>query len=58
MASKKPMVLIVDDNPQNVQVLGNIIEKEGYDIAVSMTGKESLNFLENKKPDIILLHDA
>lgn len=50
-----PNILIVDDNTQNIQVLGSILKKENYDVSVSMNGLDALEFLVNEKPDLILL---
>lgn len=52
---KKTLLLLVDDNPHNLQVLGNIVEEEGYEAAVAMDGKEALEFLKKDKPELILL---
>ena len=51
----KPLILIVDDNPQNIQVLGSILEKNGYETAVAMSGKQALIFLTEENPELILL---
>lgn len=50
-------ILIVDDNPQNLQVLGNHLSNAEYDLSFAMSGKEALTFLENANnhPDCILL---
>ena len=55
MSQRLSLVLIVDDNPQNIKVLGNIIGKAGYDVAVAMKGKDALQLLETDLPDLILL---
>lgn len=52
---KKSLVLIVDDNPNNIKVLGKIIEEMHCDVAMVMNGKDALIFLEEDKPDLILL---
>ncbi len=49
------MILIVDDNVHNLQVLGNILQSSGYNIAVAERGEDALNFIEKKRPDLILL---
>lgn len=49
------LVLLVDDNPQNLQVLGQTLQNEGYEIAMALNGNEALNFLKEDKPEIILL---
>lgn len=56
MKSKEDiLILIVDDTPQNIQVIGNILSEEGYDTGVAMNGKEALNFVLKQLPDLILL---
>ena len=35
-----PLVLIVDDLPQNLAVLGNILRDEGYQLAIANNGKQ------------------
>lgn len=49
------LILIVDDNPQNIQVIGNVISGERYDTGIAMSGREALNFVLKQKPDLILL---
>ncbi|MCA1801518.1 MAG: hybrid sensor histidine kinase/response regulator [Rhodothermaceae bacterium] len=50
-----PLILIVDDIPRNLQVLGNILNNEGYETAVATNGKEALATINKAKPDLILL---
>ncbi|MBF0119555.1 MAG: diguanylate cyclase [Desulfobacterales bacterium] len=52
---EKYLILIIDDNPKNLQVLGNIVKENGYKIAVAKNGKEAIDFTKKKKPDLILL---
>jgi len=51
----KPLVLIVDDNPQNLQILGNTLKEQGCSPALAQSGINALNFLNRKKPSLILL---
>lgn len=53
--TKKPLVLIVDDVPKNLQVLGNILRKKDYNIAAATGGQQALEMVENIAPDLILL---
>ncbi|MCI0470867.1 MAG: response regulator [Candidatus Aminicenantes bacterium] len=53
--SDKPLVLIVDDVPKNLQVLGNILRKKEYNIAAATSGKQALDMVEKVLPDLILL---
>jgi two-component system, sensor histidine kinase and response regulator len=52
---KKPTILIVDDILKNLQVLGNTLIEEGYEISMASNGKTALKMLEKMKPDLILL---
>jgi diguanylate cyclase (GGDEF)-like protein len=51
----KPLVLIVEDDKTNVQVLGSILSKENYDIAVAFDGSSAIKMMEQHIPDLILL---
>jgi len=55
MSDKKDLVLVVDDNPQNLQVLGPMLEKNGYDIAFATSGEQALEFVAGEIPDLVLL---
>lgn len=49
-------VLIVDDEPDIVELLEYNLEKEGYQVETAGNGREALNKLENgARPDVILL---
>jgi two-component system sensor histidine kinase/response regulator len=49
------VILIVDDNPQNLQVLANLLQEEKYEIEFAINGESTLDWLKNKQFDIILL---
>lgn len=54
--SKKPLILIVDDQPQNVQIVGDLLTATmGYEVLVANSGEEALNRLVDATPDLILL---
>lgn len=55
MNAKKEFILIVDDNPQNLQVLGNLLTENGFKIGFACNGSQVLDFIKNKLPDLILL---
>lgn len=55
VTNKKPLILIVDDTPQNIQVLGNILYDKGYNISISSSGVQALQSVKTKAPDLILL---
>ena len=52
---KKPLILLVDDNPENLKLLGVILEQQGYVTAFAINGKEALHFITVETPDLILL---
>jgi len=51
----RPEVLIVDDIPDNLKMLWDALEPEGYKILAASNGKEALRIAEGALPDIILL---
>jgi two-component system, sensor histidine kinase and response regulator len=55
MESVKPVILIVDDNPQNLQVLGKQLIDRNYEIEFAINGAAALEWIEIKKFDLILL---
>ncbi|MCI5211110.1 MAG: response regulator [Candidatus Electrothrix sp. ATG2] len=52
---KTQLVLIVDDIPKNLQVLGSVLKKEGYRIAFAQSGESALEYVAENKPDLILM---
>ncbi|MCK4700479.1 MAG: response regulator, partial [Bacteroidales bacterium] len=53
--NQNSMVLIVDDTPKNIQVIGSILMEQKYRISVAKNGREALKVVKDVKPDIILL---
>ena len=51
-------ILIVDDVGENLQVLGNILSKEGFDTSFALNGKQAVSIVEDTMPDLILLDIA
>jgi two-component system, sensor histidine kinase and response regulator len=50
-----PNILIVDDVPANLKVLGGILKAEDYKIRPVLNGELALQVAEKEKPDLILL---
>ena len=48
-------VLLVDDNPTNLQVLYQALEEEGYELLVAQSGEEALTVAEVATPALVLL---
>jgi len=55
MIEKKELILIVDDNPQNIQFLGSLLTENGYKLGFAENGIQALEFVENREPSLILL---
>ena len=55
METQLNTILIVDDTPKNLQVLGNTLKQENYKIEFAIDGKSALDWLTKKDFDIILL---
>jgi len=53
--NKKASILIVDDNPQNLQLLGSIIYEQGYNVSISSSGVHAIQSISQQSPDLILL---
>ncbi|MEM0965534.1 MAG: hybrid sensor histidine kinase/response regulator [Verrucomicrobiota bacterium] len=51
----KDRILIVDDEPVNVEVLQRKLEKTGYEVRTATNGFECLDEVRKEAPDIILL---
>lgn len=48
-------ILIVDDTPQNIQILGTILKNEKYQVEFATNGMQAIKWIENKNFDLILL---
>ncbi len=48
-------VLIVDDNNTNLAVLGEILERHGYEILVANSGEMAVAVATHQTPDVVLL---
>lgn len=52
---KIPDVMIVDDEPANLQVLSGILKQNGYHVRPASTGRQALEGARLEPPDLILL---
>jgi len=48
-------VLVVDDDPDTVDLLTTILSDAGYEVVAAFTGGDGLMVLEVESPDVILL---
>ncbi len=49
------VVLVVDDLPRNVQLVGSILTRKGYEVLSASGGEAALAALEARLPDLVLL---
>lgn len=52
---EKFLVLSVDDISHNLQLLGTILERAGYETTFALSGSQALELLKTRQPDLILL---
>ena len=48
-------VLMIDDDPEFVEAITNILDAKGYDVVSANDGKDGVAKAKQEKPDIILL---
>ena len=48
-------VLVVDDEPANLDVLSKVLEDQGYNVLVTTNGAEALDVADQGRPDLVLL---
>ncbi len=52
----KRIILIVDDEPEIVTILGEFLRKNGYGVIECVTGKNALGIINGDKPfDLVIL---
>jgi adenylate cyclase len=50
-----PLILTVDDLPQNVRLLDAVLSPRGFRVATASSGAEALDVLNKEHPDLVLL---
>ena len=48
-------VLVVDDNDMNLALIAKILELEGYQVALARNGREAIQSVVRKVPDLAIL---
>ena len=48
-------ILLVDDNPTNLQVLLQTLSRRGYKLLIAKNGENALRIAEKAKPALVLL---
>ena len=52
---EKGTILLVDDHPQNLRLLSDLLEEQGYEVQQALNGKVALQAIPRACPDLILL---
>ncbi len=55
MEQRMSKILVVDDEPMNVEILEDQLSMANYDVVTAYGGIEALEKVESEKPDLILL---
>ncbi|NET09972.1 MAG: response regulator [Symploca sp. SIO2B6] len=55
MSEHQPLILVVDDNPTNIKVLFELLEKENHRVLIAQNSESALQKLEFVTPSLILL---
>ncbi|MEN6434436.1 MAG: response regulator transcription factor [Anaerolineaceae bacterium] len=53
--NKKPLILIIDDEPQILRALKTILTARHFDVAMANTGEQGLSLAAASEPDVIIL---
>jgi DNA-binding response OmpR family regulator len=53
--SSEKTIIVVDDNPDIVNIVKTILEGKGYNVMCAYSGAELFTKLKERKPDLIIL---
>lgn len=53
--SSQASILIVDDVDDNLEILGNLLTFDGYEVQTARDGEEALKRVQDSRPDLILM---
>ena len=55
MAERKWRILLVDDEPSIIKMVGKRLEIEGFEVSVALDGEQALEKARTEHPDLIVL---
>ena len=58
MENQPSLVLVVDDQNSNLQLIGEILDREGLQVMPSLNGEQALARSQLRPPDLVLLDMA
>jgi len=53
-----PCILVVDDNPTNLKLAGDLLELEAFEVQRAADAESALEMIRSKHPDLILMDVA
>jgi class 3 adenylate cyclase len=53
--SEPARILVVDDTPVNLKLLGDLLSAKGYQVSTAASGAEALEKIDKTPPDLVLL---
>ena len=51
----KPLVLVVDDNPESLEMMAALLRARGFEVDTAVDGAGALDSLERRRPAVVLL---
>ena len=52
---KQEKILVIDDNLENIKLVGNLLKRKGYDVLTAMSGLQGIKIAIEKQPNLVLL---
>jgi len=52
--SDRAKILVVDDTPNNVKLLADLLGAKGYDVVTAASGAQALELVKSAQPDLVL----
>jgi CheY-like chemotaxis protein len=49
------IVLVVDDEPTNIEIVAVLLERDGYEVTFATNGERALELVASVQPDLVLL---
>lgn len=53
--TSKGKVLVVDDAPDTLEIIGKLLQYEGYEVITAFTGEEGIEKARTENPEVVLL---
>lgn len=49
------LIVVADDNEANRELVSVILQRQGYEVMEASNGREALDFVRQRQPDLVLL---